>query len=367
MKQLTVAVFLFVALPAQSGVLVETINDSCDPHSQKMRIQYLGSNEVSNSSSKATDALVSGHTYSRKCTLGPFQFETTLRVYEPTDGGQCGAAPGGNLENLKVNGKELANNVPINNCYTSWIDDIKIAVAQDSFTIIFCGSTQRKRSEQEGCFIDHHRLSEPRIVSYKNGDIPFFRFRSKRVFDGEIKAMDGELLVAVSEGELPSTMKFIQQGADPYAVDGNGRSSLVTAVTYIGDPKLVAILTSRPANSNNMHQELDKALFQAASRGDAELAALLLKAGADPNERSNESHILFASVLNARYGNAFQSSYLDKRPPADFLTTVKLLLKHGANPNSTGQGATGTAIDVARRTGQVDILKALTEAAGLTR
>jgi hypothetical protein len=120
-------------------------------------------------------------------------------------------------------------------------------------------------------------------------------------------------------------------------------------------------------------------LFEAIGSGDAEIVALLLKAGADPYETSkmgDTSLIKAASggtkeivqqLLDAKVGindeNTYGLTALMAAAMNGHTNIVKLLLSNGADPNKKYRiGQENTALAMAKANGYNDIVKLLEEA-----
>jgi hypothetical protein len=348
MRQLLVAcAFCLVASSALADIAFEAIEHSCDSSSQTLRILY---HQFWNDPPPTSSNLITTYgVHRRSCVLPKLRIETVLGLEEPRATGHCGALPGGFIESLKVNGITLLIDVPFNQCDPDWLDEISIRLVGNDLEVTYCGSHGLEAGLQGGCFVDHRPLSARPQPPYARG-IPYERYQPEELLSGAIRPIDAELIIAAARGDVDTTSKLIAQGANPDIPDSNG-SPLYNASLH-RNASLVRALLSTPATSTFRQTQLDRSLYVVAVVGDAELTEILLTAGANPNTRMDDFSVLFSTVSNAQYGNAFRASEY-KRPPADFLSTVKLLVSHGADPLSTGSGRgksnQGTALDVARR------------------
>jgi ankyrin repeat protein len=126
-------------------------------------------------------------------------------------------------------------------------------------------------------------------------------------------------------------------------VDGDGHTLLSLAATA-GDVnmKVVRLLVKRGADVNIRLREGWTLLHSAAHHLRKDLAAVLLRAGCDPNAVDVTGQSALMKVLWAF------------NPKADL---IRLLLEHGADPDAKHSGE--SAIELATRTGQRDLFPAV--------
>mmetsp|Transcript_17689 Transcript_17689/g.40998 ORF Transcript_17689/g.40998 Transcript_17689/m.40998 type:complete len:558 (-) Transcript_17689:67-1740(-) len=115
--------------------------------------------------------------------------------------------------------------------------------------------------------------------------------------------LDSELLECAFEGDIESVKKALQNGADPYAVDGRGASALSEAAVE-GHAAIARMLLNehKLTNPNEQNHEGRTPLHRAAFQSRLEMISLLLEAGADPRikQRSGETPYDLAGSDEAR-------------------------------------------------------------------
>ncbi|HXJ58162.1 MAG TPA: ankyrin repeat domain-containing protein [Verrucomicrobiae bacterium] len=134
--------------------------------------------------------------------------------------------------------------------------------------------------------------------------------------------LNSEYLSVLRSGELRKLREFLDRGASPHARDARGTTALMHAAVY-SDVTALRLLLERGALVNVTNSAGATPLMRAA--GDAKKVRLLLEHGADVNVASSLGNT--ALMLAAR--------------PADSHRAVALLIEHGASVNATNQfGAT---------------------------
>lgn len=201
------------------------------------------------------------------------------------------------------------------------------------------------------------------------------------------------LMLAARPANSHGAVEFLlARGADVNATNFFGTTALMAAAAG-GDAKSVQLLINRGANPNALPAFSEEgfvfgggrsALMWAAFRGDAAIMKLLVDAGAAVNaegglgtplsqaawaDRTAAAHWLIEHGANVN-----QVSHMDGYTPLHWAAStessdarlVKLLLRHGANPNAEGalhidafMGIPQTPLMLARRRGETDVLAAL--------
>jgi len=170
------------------------------------------------------------------------------------------------------------------------------------------------------------------------------------------------LMLASREGHTATVHALLEAGADPNVQEKNGRqTALMWAIAEQHHPDVVKELVEHKADVNVKARTGFTALMFAA-RGDLESTRILLNAGADPNATIPDwggTALIIASTMgqtdvvealldkgadpNYKDGNSFtalhsavrDSDYGEDRAQREAaLATVKVLLKHGADPNA---------------------------------
>ena len=106
--------------------------------------------------------------------------------------------------------------------------------------------------------------------------------------------LDTEFLESAFEGDIDGVKKCLQQGADPYAVDGRGSSALSEAAVE-GHCAVARLLLDEHqlTDLNGQNHEGRTALHRAAFQSRLEMIQLLLEAGADPRTSPQTSDLTF--------------------------------------------------------------------------
>jgi uncharacterized protein len=126
-----------------------------------------------------------------------------------------------------------------------------------------------------------------------------------------------KLKQACFAGDLDTVRRLLDLGADPNATDEHGSGTLLTF-----DPAMIGYLLSRGADPNIQTNENGASVLAGlAYVNELECVRVLLRAGADPNRGRDDSG-------ETPLHHALATSEPDRTP------LVKLLLEHGANPNS---------------------------------
>lgn len=135
-----------------------------------------------------------------------------------------------------------------------------------------------------------------------------------------VNARDGQgstaLHLAVKRGKTDAIKLLLRSGADVNAADANGNTPLILAATE-GLGELLSLLLDHGARAAMVNQQKTSAFLAAVRRGDAAAVTLLLEMHhADPDQADeNDFTALHRAASNSN------------------TDMVRVLLKHGANPN----------------------------------
>lgn len=173
---LLLAIALFgVGSIAHADEPFETIEHSCDVKKNQFKIHYqIYWNEQP---PNTKDFSVPGKS-SFSCRLGKLRIKGRLNIYQPSSRGMCGGIPGGQIESLNIGGMELLTRMPINSCYSSWLDYVLVQAHKNSVEVTFCGSHYREESgEQPGCFTEKFSTSALSGLVYDGVNFPFDKYQ----------------------------------------------------------------------------------------------------------------------------------------------------------------------------------------------
>jgi len=181
--------------------------------------------------------------------------------------------------------------------------------------------------------------------------------------DPNIALMSGEtpLMLAAREGNAATVRALLEGGADPNVQEKNGRQTALMWAIAEHHPEVTKELVQHKADVNAKSRTGFTALMFAA-RGDVESARTLLNAGADPNATIPDwggTALIIASTMgqtdivealldkgadpNYKDANSFTALHSavrdsdyggDRAQRETAVGIVKLLLKHGADPNA---------------------------------
>jgi ankyrin repeat protein len=175
------------------------------------------------------------------------------------------------------------------------------------------------------------------------------------------------LMWAIAGGHSAVTKELVGHKADVNAASKNGATALMFAAR--GDLESTRILLDAGANPNAFIPDWKGTpLTIASTMGQAAIVEALIDKGADPNFKDDNGFTaLHAAVRDSDYGE-------DREQRARAVPTVKVLLKHGADPNArihqekesvralneiSFEGATPLAL--AAEVNNLDAIKALVE------
>jgi len=187
----------------------------------------------------------------------------------------------------------------------------------------------------------------------------------------EINGGQTALMWAAAERHPQVTKELVDHKADVNAQSKTGFTALMFAAR--GDAESARILLAGGANPNATTKDWGQtALIIASTMGQTDVVQALMDKGADPNIRDTNGFVaVHAAVRDSQYGE-------DAAQRAAAVATLKVLLKHGADPNIrlhqegkqtaqapnevTFEGA--TAIALAAEVNNLEAVKVLVEAGG---
>ncbi len=147
---------------------------------------------------------------------------------------------------------------------------------------------------------------------------------------------------ALYSGDLKTIEQYVNEDNINW-MDKDGYSLLSRAATATDvNMKIVRLLVKRGADVNIRLREGWTLLHSAAHLLQKDLAAVLLRAGCDPNAVDEAGQTALSKVLWAC------------NPKKDL---IEMLLEHGADPDAK-HGRGESAIELAKRTGQIDLFPA---------
>ena len=159
--------------------------------------------------------------------------------------------------------------------------------------------------------------------------------RQKGVYPTRHKNPDSPIFMAVRQGNVSEIEHLIQNGEDPYVLDGNGSSTLSIAA-YSGNYEAAKFLLELGVDPS---LKFGAPLRAAVKNSRIDMIKLLLAAGADPNDRR------YPYYKTALHEAACKS-----------LPIVKVLVEHGVNINAGHKFDGITALTIAKRCGKSDIV-----------
>jgi ankyrin repeat protein len=169
----------------------------------------------------------------------------------------------------------------------------------------------------------------------------------------EASSLDAGYLAILRSGDVPKLRSALDRGASANARDAQGSTPLMFAAIH-GDVESLRLLLDRGADINATNKVGATALMRAAS--DHAKVVLLLERGADVRVRSafgNTALLLAARPANshrtvkllidrgadAKVANVFGATALMAAAAGGDEETVRLLLKHGADPNAQAEAS----------------------------
>lgn len=159
--------------------------------------------------------------------------------------------------------------------------------------------------------------------------------------DARIKAKDGD--TAMSKAIAAKHTAIVKRLAG--SIGRDGREEALFAAARDGNLEIVKLLLTRDMDVN-MKNAFGSTLLKWAAEGDAALVKYLIEKGADVNVADNEGITPLMKAVGS-----FDSTAV---------TTVGLLLAHGANPNAAA-GNGETPLILAAKRGRADMVGALLE------
>lgn len=159
----------------------ETLQYSCDVTKKLFKLHYqVYWNEPA---PRGNDFLSEAGKRAFSCKLDNMLIQGNLALYSQSAQGMCGGLPGGQIERLKLDRMVILNRMPINSCYSSWLDYVSIQSKRDTIEITFCGSHYRKDlGERPGCFTEQFSKSSLPRHLYRGGNFPFEKFQPNTAY-----------------------------------------------------------------------------------------------------------------------------------------------------------------------------------------
>lgn len=136
------------------------------------------------------------------------------------------------------------------------------------------------------------------------------------------------LLQAISENHFEVAKLLLEHGADPYLEDENGDPAMVFAADKVNE-RIARFLTARGVSIDAKNREGLTALTRQISYAPSEDIDLLMRLGADPNQRGQRGEtpvIMLAKVLSS-----------SPKATQDRVAAMKVLINHGADVNAADE------------------------------
>ena len=135
-------------------------------------------------------------------------------------------------------------------------------------------------------------------------------------------AADDALFAAAERGDTETLVRLLDQGSDPNAIDGRGRSPLFLAATA-GRADTLSALLERGAYVDLADYDGNTPLVQASAGGHAECVRRLLEAGADPTLESAAGFTPLQHARRARHREVVAILIEAKRRAASGATAAR--------------------------------------------
>ena len=188
----------------------------------------------------------------------------------------------------------------------------------------------------------------PLMQAATYGDAPLLKLLIDAGADVNAANPEGATALMRAAGDYDKVKLLLDHGASADARSKLGRTPLLIAAAIPGNLKTVWLLLALGGQINEQDQAGDNCLTSAAKRGDTEMVKALLEAGAEPSVASafGRSPLMWAAeegnvdtlacllqrdAAKAQPGLDFALSSATMRGPA---AAVRMLLEHGANPNT---------------------------------
>ena len=274
MRTINGIVLFALALPVYGDQAFEAITHTCDAANGKYQLKY----EVSWNSPwpKSPDIIVEPGEHKRSCRIGSLSIDSNIRLYQSSGRGECGGVPGGQINSLRIGGKEVLKNIGFNNCFTRWVDDLQIMVVADKIEFKYCGFNGSASGGK--CFVEQHTISTIPQEPYSALNFPYSKFEhtegGKALYD------------AADRNELDKAIALIKNGAPVDSADDLGRTPLVQA-SFMGHINMVKLLLDSGASVNGVSKKRMTPLMSATVKNHDEIVSLLLERKANPNIRTD--------------------------------------------------------------------------------
>lgn len=188
--------------------------------------------------------------------------------------------------------------------------------------------------------------STPLLHAALLADAAMLRLLIERGADVHAANHDGITALMWAAGDADKVRLLLEKGAKANARSGLGRTPLLIAATYAGNAEVVRLLIKNGSSVTDPDMFQETALTSACKRGDAELAEILIEAGADvhaggrpPLDWATEEGNAETIACLLKHGAGDNRDHLNgalvtatMRGPTE---AVRLLLEHGADPNAS--------------------------------
>jgi ankyrin repeat protein len=217
--------------------------------------------------------------------------------------------------------------------------------------------------------LDHHGET-PLMQAAVYSDTAMVKLLLEHGADVNRASRNGATALLRAAGDFDKSKLLLARGAKVDAKSNLGRTPLLVAAAFPGNARTVRLLLARGAKVNDQDQFGDTCLTSASKRGDAEMVKVLIEAGAEVSagaswfgrppliwaaEEGNMETL--ACLLEHGAGKVQQhldialSSAAWRGPNA----AVRLLIEHGANPNTPSPIARYTPLMWAAYSENVDV------------
>lgn len=177
-------------------------------------------------------------------------------------------------------------------------------------------------------------------------------------------AQETPFALSLNHGKAHFAMLYLQYNADPQVVMDIGDTPFMKAINKTAPMQLVELMLIYEADPNEKNSHGETALFRAINADRLDLVAVLLEYSANPN-LPGPKHMLWPAVHRPQVLDTLlqKGAELRRAPGCLELATsinsmeaVKILLKHGADPNAKKDGIF-TPLCTAIRDNREDLLE----------